>query len=111
MGQQNWQSSGALGVLGVAIGGVDWFKQVNMDRNLDVVNSDVSKAIWQAFADTCEFSDGSNVSDWNQATNLVLTGKAGGQIMGVRRISGGRTSWGQRLYLSAGFGRERSDLD
>ena len=25
---------------------------------------------------------GSNVQDWNQATNLVITGKAGGQIMG-----------------------------
>jgi glucose/mannose transport system substrate-binding protein len=27
-------------------------------------------------------ADGSNVQDWNQATNMVITGTAGGQIMG-----------------------------
>jgi glucose/mannose transport system substrate-binding protein len=36
---------------------------------------------------------GSNVQDWNQATNLVITGKAGGQIMG---------DWAQGEFALAG---------
>ena len=35
----------------------------------------------------------SNVQDWNQATNLVITGKAGGQIMG---------DWAQGEFQVAG---------
>ena len=38
-------------------------------------------------------SKGSNVQDWNQATNLVITGKAGGQIMG---------DWAQGEFQVAG---------
>ena len=34
-----------------------------------------------------------NVQDWNQATNLVITGKAGGQIMG---------DWAQGEFQVAG---------
>jgi glucose/mannose transport system substrate-binding protein len=36
---------------------------------------------------------GSNVQDWNQATNLVITGQAGGQIMG---------DWAQGEFQVAG---------
>jgi glucose/mannose transport system substrate-binding protein len=35
----------------------------------------------------------SNVQDWNQATNLVITGQAGGQIMG---------DWAQGEFQVAG---------
>ena len=38
-------------------------------------------------------SAGSNVQDWNQATNLVITGKAAGQIMG---------DWAQGEFQVAG---------
>ena len=82
MGQQNWQSSGAYGVLAVALGGIEWWKEVNIYRNMDAVNSDVSKLIWDAFGAARLLSAGSKVSDWNQATNMVITGKAGGQAMG-----------------------------
>lgn len=82
MGQQPWQSNGAFGVLSVALGGIDWWNEVNVNRNMDVVNGDVSKSIWEAYGAARELSAGSNVQDWNQATNLVITGQAGGQIMG-----------------------------
>jgi glucose/mannose transport system substrate-binding protein len=36
---------------------------------------------------------GSNVQDWNQATNMVITGKAGGQVMG---------DWAQGEFQIAG---------
>ena len=38
-------------------------------------------------------SQGSNVQDWNQATNMVITGAAGGQIMG---------DWAQGEFQVAG---------
>ena len=38
--------------------------------------------VWEAFGAARSLSKGSTVQDWNQATNLVITGQAGGQIMG-----------------------------
>lgn len=93
MGQQPWQSNGAFGVLSVAIGGVDWWTKVNVDRDMDVVNGDVSKQIWDAYGAARALSSGSNVQDWNQATNLVISGQAGGQIMG---------DWAQGEFQVAG---------
>ncbi|MGJ8584783.1 MAG: ABC transporter substrate-binding protein [Marinosulfonomonas sp.] len=93
MGQQPWQSNGAFGVLSVAIGGVDWWTKVNVDRDMDVVNGEVSKKIWDAYGAARALSAGSNVQDWNQATNLVISGQAGGQIMG---------DWAQGEFQVAG---------
>lgn len=93
MGQQPWQSNGAFGVISVALGGVEWWEQVNVDRNMDVVNGETSIAVWEAFGAARELSQGSNVQDWNQATNLVITGEAGGQVMG---------DWAQGEFQVAG---------
>lgn len=93
MGQQPWQSNGAFGVISVALGGVEWWEQVNVDRNMDVVNGDVSIGVWEAFGAARELSQGSNVQDWNQATNMVITGEAGGQVMG---------DWAQGEFQVAG---------
>lgn len=82
MGQQPWQSNGAFGVISVAIGGIDWWNAVNVERDMDVVNGDLSKQIWDAYGAARLLSAGSKVQDWNQATNMVITGQAGGQIMG-----------------------------
>jgi glucose/mannose transport system substrate-binding protein len=38
--------------------------------------------VFEAYASARSLSDGSNVQDWNQATNMVITGMAGGQIHG-----------------------------
>ena len=40
-----------------------------------------------------EMAEGSNVQDWNQATNMVITDTAGGQIMG---------DWAQGEFQVAG---------
>lgn len=93
MGQQAWQSSGAFGVLSVALGGLDWWNSVNVDRDMDVVNGEASLAIWEAYGAARQLSAGSNVQDWNQATNMVITGAAGGQIMG---------DWAQGEFQVAG---------
>ncbi len=93
MGQQSWQTSGAFGVLNVAIGGQDLWLQINRDKDADAVRSPEMLKVFQAFADARALSAGSNVQDWNQATNMVITGQAGGQIMG---------DWAQGEFQVAG---------
>ena len=39
-------------------------------------------AVFQAAADARKLAEKSTVQDWNQATNMVITGEAAGQIMG-----------------------------
>ncbi|MXU65999.1 ABC transporter substrate-binding protein [Oceanomicrobium pacificus] len=82
MGQQPWQSSGAFGVLSIAIAGVDAWKSVNIDKDAEVAGGPVYAKVFEAAAKAREFAANSNVQDWNQATNLVITGQAGAQIMG-----------------------------
>jgi glucose/mannose transport system substrate-binding protein len=49
--------------------------------------------VFEAAANARAFAEKSNVQDWNQATNLVITGQAGAQIMG---------DWAQGEFQVAG---------
>lgn len=82
MGQQSWQTSGAFGVLAVNMVSKDAWRAVNIDKNSEVAGGAEYAKIFQAFDQARKLSVGSDVQDWNQATNMVITGKAGGQIMG-----------------------------
>ncbi len=82
MGQQSWQSNGAFGVMAIALGGIDLWTKVNVEKDEEAVRSDEMLAIFEAAAQARAFTAKSTVQDWNQATNLVITGQAGGQIMG-----------------------------
>ena len=93
MGQQSWQSSGAFGVMAIAIAGIDAWTAVNVDKNADVAGGDAYAAVFEAAASARAFAADSNVQDWNQATNLVITGQAGAQIMG---------DWAQGEFQVAG---------
>jgi len=93
MGNQPWQASGAFGVIAIAIAGLDAWKAVNIDKNAEVAGGPEYAKVFQAAADARAFRAGSNVQDWNQATNMVITGQAGGQIMG---------DWAQGEFQVAG---------
>lgn len=93
LGGQSWQSAGAFSVMSIAIAGMDAWSQVNVDKNSETAAGPEFKKVFEAAADARAFSKGSNVQDWNQATNLVITGKAGGQIMG---------DWAQGEFQVAG---------
>lgn len=93
MGNQAWQASGAFGVLTIAIAGLDAWKAVNIDKDADVAAGPEYAKVFQAAADARKLREGSNVQDWNQATNLVITGQAGAQIMG---------DWAQGEFQVAG---------
>jgi len=82
MGQQSWQTDLAFGAIQVAVGGTDLYLDVLTNKNADAAASAEMTKVFEAYADARLLSVGSNVNDWNQATNLVITGQAGGQIHG-----------------------------
>jgi len=82
MGQQSWQQNGAFGVLAVAIAGVDAWREVVVNRNADAAMGPEYTKVFEAIVDARDLAADSNFQDWNQATNMVITGKAGAQIMG-----------------------------
>lgn len=82
MGQQAWQTDLAFGAIQVAVGGTDLYVDVLTNKNADAAASADMTKVFEAYADARLLSVGSNVNDWNQATNLVITGQAGGQIHG-----------------------------
>ncbi|MBU2994793.1 ABC transporter substrate-binding protein [Octadecabacter sp. 1_MG-2023] len=82
MGQQGWQQNIAFGAITIAVAGLDAWKAVNIDKDADVARGPEYTAAWEAVANARELARESNVQDWNQATNMVITGTAGAQIMG-----------------------------
>jgi len=93
VGGQAWQTSGAFNVIMVALAGKDNFYKVYKDKDADFAAGPEITKVFKAADDARRMSKGSNVQDWNQATNLVITGKAGGQIMG---------DWAQGEFQVAG---------
>jgi glucose/mannose transport system substrate-binding protein len=82
LGDQPWQSNLAFGALTIGVGGLDLWKKVNIDKDMTAAAGPEMAAVFQAAADARALAVGSNVQDWNQATNLVITDMAAGQIMG-----------------------------
>lgn len=93
MGNQAWQANGAFGVMTVAIAGIEAYTAVNEGKDADVAAGPIYAKVFEAAANARAFRVGSNVQDWNQATNMVITGNAGGQIMG---------DWAQGEFQVAG---------
>ncbi|MFC3076064.1 ABC transporter substrate-binding protein [Shinella pollutisoli] len=93
VGGQPWQAAGAFDVLMVAIAGKDTFYKVFKDKDAEAAAGPEIAKVFKAADDARRMSKGTNVQDWNQATNLVITGKAGGQIMG---------DWAQGEFALAG---------
>lgn len=93
MGQQAWQTSGAFQVLMVALAGNEVYEKVYGDHDAAVAAGPEVARVFKAADDARRMAAKSTVQDWNQATNLVITGKAGGQIMG---------DWAQGEFQVAG---------
>jgi glucose/mannose transport system substrate-binding protein len=93
LGNQPWQSSGAFQVLMIALAGKDTYLKVYQDKDEAVAAGPEVARVFKATDDARKLAAKSNVQDWNQATNLVITGQAGGQIMG---------DWAQGEFQIAG---------
>jgi len=93
MGQQGWQQSGLFNVLFAALVPNEVFLSVYDDKDAEVATGADVGRVFAAAADARAMASGSNVQNWNDATNLVITGQAGGQIMG---------DWAQGEFAVAG---------
>lgn len=93
LGGQSWQSAGLFNVLMVGIAGPDVLVQIYGEKDAELAAGDEMKRVFAAAADARSMAEGSSVQDWNQATNLVITGAAGGQVMG---------DWAQGEFQVAG---------
>jgi len=93
LGNQPWQSNLAFGALTVAVAGLDIWKQVNVEKNMDVAAGAEMAAVFTAAADARKLAAKSTVQDWNQATAMVINDEAAGQIMG---------DWAQGEFQVAG---------
>lgn len=82
VGQQSWQQSGLFNVLMSSLVPVEIFNKVYGDKDTGVAGGPEVARVFKAAADARVLSKNSTVQSWNEATNLVITGKAGGQIMG-----------------------------
>lgn len=82
MGQQGWQQNLAFGAITIAVAGTDAWREVTVNKNADMARGPEYTAVFEAVVDARELARESNVQDWNQATNMVITGQAGAQLMG-----------------------------
>lgn len=93
LGGQAWQAGGLFDTLVLSLGGKEVYQSVYVDKDADVAAGPEMAKVFEAAAQARDMAAGSNVQDWNQATNMVITGKAGGQIMG---------DWAQGEFQMAG---------
>ncbi|WP_296589174.1 ABC transporter substrate-binding protein [Roseibium sp.] len=93
MGQQPWQTTLAFQVLMVALTGTDVFMKVFDQKDGELAAGPEVAKVFAAADAARQMAKDSNVQAWNDATNMVITGKAGGQIMG---------DWAQGEFQVAG---------
>ncbi len=82
MGQQGWQQSGAFNVMMASLLPSEVFLSVYGDKDTEVAGGEAVGTVFDAAAEARDMAAKSTVQNWNDATNLVITGQAGGQIMG-----------------------------
>ena len=93
IGQESWQQTGVFYVLFGALMPEETFVAVFGDKDAEVAAGADVAPVFKAIADARELSKNSNVQSWNEATNMVINGKAGAQIMG---------DWAQGEFAVAG---------
>ncbi|KZL17917.1 putative sugar-binding periplasmic protein precursor [Pseudovibrio axinellae] len=83
VGGEPWQLSGMSGVFQVAVGGVDLYRKIKAQKSVEAASGPEMRKVFQAFADARDLGDNGHVGRaWNNATSMVITGKAAAQIMG-----------------------------
>jgi glucose/mannose transport system substrate-binding protein len=78
-----WQVNLIFNDMVSSIGGKDLFLKVYRDKDATAAASPEMKAVFEAYAQARELADPGYVGrSWNEATSLVISGKASAQIMG-----------------------------
>nr|WP_297357067.1 ABC transporter substrate-binding protein [uncultured Caldimonas sp.] len=83
LGGQPWQEKITFDTLLANVGGKDLFMKVYRDGDIKAINSAEFKRVLTTFKRLRDYVDaGSAGRNWNDATSMVIAGKAGIQIMG-----------------------------
>lgn len=82
MGQQGWQQSIVFTDLLIALVPNEIYLQVLDEKDPEVAAGPEMATVFEALDDARRLSRSSTVQSWNEATNMVITGEAGAQIMG-----------------------------
>nr|WP_223814386.1 ABC transporter substrate-binding protein [Roseicitreum antarcticum] len=93
-GGQSWQDATIFETVVLGLGGPEFFRAALIDLDMDALQSDTMKAVFDQMRTMRGFVD-SNFSgrDWNLATAMVMNGEAAFQIMG---------DWAKGEFLAAG---------
>jgi glucose/mannose transport system substrate-binding protein len=93
LGGQTWQERITFYAMLLGEGGADLYEAVLRDQDVDLVRSDGFRHVAEMFGQLRDLVDeGSPGRNWNDATNMVITGKAAMQIMG---------DWAKGEFLAA----------
>lgn len=107
-GGQAWQENIVFMAVVANVGGKDLYLQVFRDRDQRALNSEAFKKVLVAFKRLQSYVDpGSPGRNWNDASALLASGKAGVQIMGdwvkAEMAAAGQTA-GKEYGCISGFG-------
>lgn len=82
-GGQSWQENILFLAMLAHVGGTDLYLKVLRDRDQNAINSEAFKKVLTTFKRLQTYVDnGSPGRNWNDATAMVISGKAGVQVMG-----------------------------
>jgi glucose/mannose transport system substrate-binding protein len=94
-GGQPWQERTLFNSVLVGHGGTELFYAIYRDKNLEAVKGERFRAVAELFHELRGLVDpGSPGRNWNDATAMVITGKAGMQVMG---------DWAKGEFSAAGL--------
>lgn len=93
LGHQPFQTTLTFNVLMASVSGPDLYTRIYGGKDAELARGPEIAGVFEALAKVRELSAASRVQDWNEATNLVILGQAGGQIMG---------DWAQGEFQVAG---------
>ena len=80
---QGWPIGNLSTNIEVGVLGIDNFKKIYVDRDMDVAGSDTSRRVWEVLDEARQIIDPAEiVPQWNDAVSLVITGKAAANVMG-----------------------------
>jgi glucose/mannose transport system substrate-binding protein len=93
-GGEPWQERLLFNSVMIGDGGTDLYLEVLGKKNIEAVRSDGFRKVAERFAELRDLVDeGSPGRKWNDATNMVITGKAAMQVMG---------DWAKGEFIAAG---------
>jgi glucose/mannose transport system substrate-binding protein len=92
-GGQPWQEATIFDGVAISTGGIDYYRKALIDLDAKTINSATTEKVFQRMSQIRKLVDKDfSGRDWNVASGMVISGKAGFQIMG---------DWAKGEFLNA----------